>query len=228
MSAHPENLRFHGGDNPLLTNSASDDWHDLIEAVGPASILLIIEDRMSKALQNRMTPEDVLQESLLHAWPDRAKCEWRGIKSFRAWLLTLIDHRIRDFADYENAAKRGGGTPPAVFSVLQDAAESSEAAVAIASTTPSRVAIYREQASAMKEALESLSPELRDVVRFRLFEQLPMDEIAQRLDIGVSAVRHRFRKGAAVYRERLLATFSSRAGSLRGETPGASTADSSP
>ncbi len=199
--------------NPLLSDSSS-VWDRLIEAVGPASILVIIENRMSASLKRQFTPEDVWQEALLHAWRDRSRCQWRGLKSFRSWLLTIIDHRIRDAADYDSAAKRGGGTPRVPFSVLESSESTSgEAALfpgPIGSTTPSRIAVYSEQAAAMRAALSALPKDVRDVVRLRLFEQLTAEQVADRLGIGVSAVRHRFRKGALTYRQKLRLELSSR------------------
>ncbi len=55
----------------------------------------------------------------------------------------------------------------------------------------------------MRSALLSLPEELRAVVRLRYFEELPVDSVAGQLGIGISAVKHRFRKGAALYHERI-------------------------
>ena len=55
----------------------------------------------------------------------------------------------------------------------------------------------------MEKALRSLPDDVRDVVRLRLFDDLPIGEIATSLGIGESAVRHRFRAGAEMYRARV-------------------------
>jgi RNA polymerase sigma factor (sigma-70 family) len=165
---------------------------------------------MGARLRAEHSAEDVFQEALLHAWKSRAECEWRGIKSFRSWLLTIVDHRIHDLADRANAEKRGSGAVP--FSALErDGTSTTRGGPAIpsASTTPGRMAIYREQKEAMALALASLPDELREVVRLRLFEQLPLEEIAARTGIGFSAVRHRFRKGSELYLRRLRSALSS-------------------
>ncbi len=88
--------------------------------------------------------------------------------------------------------------------------------------------MYRERADAMREALDALPPELSDVVRLRLFDQLSLEEIAQRLDLGVSAVCHRFRKGADIYRKRLKAVLTSRSHAISGESAIDERKDSSP
>jgi RNA polymerase sigma factor (sigma-70 family) len=220
MEHEPTSL-FEEDENPLLSDSSA-DWDRLIEAVGPASILVAIEMRMSAALKKRLSPEDIWQETLLYAWRDRTKCEWRGLKSFRSWLLTVMDRRIRDAAAHEAAAKRGGGQSPVPFSTLEQTesrgTQDSPFPGPVGSTTPSRIAIHREQAAAMRVALELLPVEFRDVVRMRLFEQLKVEEIATRLSIGASAVRHRFRKGARMYQHGLMRELATRSLSISRET----------
>lgn len=206
-------------DNPLLRDSPP-AWVELIEAVSPAALLVVIEARMSAALKARHSPEDILQEALLHAWRDRHSHEWHGQKVFRNWLLTIIDHRIRDLAVRESAQKRGGDRVETPFSSLRPpgglAADSSDTAAlpGMASTTPSRIAIYNETAAAMRAALRALPEEQREIVRLRLFEQLSVEEIAERLQLGPSAVRHRFRKGAELYEQQLRSKLASRSQSI--------------
>jgi DNA-directed RNA polymerase specialized sigma24 family protein len=62
----------------------------------------------------------------------------------------------------------------------------------------------------MRAALAGLPDDVREVVHLRLFEQLAVEAIAQRLGLGVSAVRHRFRKGAELYQQRLTAELGTR------------------
>lgn len=222
---------FEVDENPLLSDSPM-VWDRLVQAVGPASLLVVIDARLGSTLKRVLTTEDILQEALLHAWRDRARCEWRGVKSFRSWLLTIIDHRIRDAAERERAAKRGGGESAVPFSSLQrsGALGSTEPHFPgpIASTTPSRIAVHKEQAEAMQVALRTLPDELRDVVRLRLFEQITVEEIAERLGIGVSAARHRFRKGAAIYRRKLMSELASRSQAIAEKSMRAADEDSSP
>jgi RNA polymerase sigma-70 factor (ECF subfamily) len=202
------------GENPLLSDSPA-AWQRLIESAGPASLLMAIEQRMSALLRHRLSPEDIFQDALLHAWRDRHLCEWRGVKSFRSWLLCIIDNRIRDAADHEGALKRGGGRidGSVSFEVGGDPDESGSAIIPealISSTTPSRIAMYREQAAAMNEALAALPEDLRAVMRLRLIEQRTIEQVAADLGIGEAAARHRFRKGGEMYRRRLEAALLSR------------------
>lgn len=127
-------------DNPLLSD-APRAWDRLVEAVGPASILVVIESRMSERLKRETPPEDIFQDALIRAWSSRRDFEWRGLKSFRSWLLTIVDHCISDAADHQQALKRGGDRRTAVFSEVKPPSPStsgSEFAGPVQTTTPSR------------------------------------------------------------------------------------------
>lgn len=211
-----ESLSFKSGENPLKSDSP-EVWDRLIEAAGPASIFLVIKSRMGAQLKRRLTPEDIWQEALIQAWRDRNHFEWRGVKSFRRWLLKIAENRIRDAADREGAVKRGGGVPVASLDGSPEDSEAPFGGTPIASTTPSRIAIYNEQSEAMHAALESLPSEQREVVRLRIFEELTMDEVASRLNLSFDAARHRFRKGAFQYERRLSLELASRSTGRAGE-----------
>ncbi len=187
-------------------------FEGLIQAAGPASLLAVIELRMSKLLRGRLSPEDIYQEAIEHAWRDRGGFSWNGPKSFRRWLLSIIDHRVKDAADRERALKRGGGRN----AISLDGANNGVLPGPIFdSVTPSRLAVAREQAAAIRAALDSLHEDVREVVRLRILEQVPVDEVAAHLGIGPSAVRHRLAKGAAAYRQLLVAQLASRSATHR-------------
>jgi RNA polymerase sigma factor (sigma-70 family) len=200
-------------DRPSLPE-APEAWDRLIEGAGPASLLVLIDSRLSDSMRLRHAPEDILQEALLHAWRDRGRCDWRGPKSFRAWLVAIIENRIRDLDGYEGALKRGGGQ--VILPLEMDGSPRSgsssglSAPLPFASTTPSRIASYRERAAAMRAALEALPDDVRDVIRLRIFEQKTVEEIAKLLGLGTSAALRRFRKGIGLYHHRLRSVLSSR------------------
>lgn len=192
--------------NPFVADNPA-SWDALIDSINPAALLVAIESRMSHSLKKKLSAEDVFQETLLHAWRDRPSVAWQGPRAFRSWLLSIADNRIRDLADREFAQKRGGDAVIVPFHEAGAGEATTNAAskslAGMTSTTPSRAAIRREQAAAMSAALAALPVDVREVVRLRLFEQLTMEEIAGQLGIGLSAARHRFRKGAEEYQARL-------------------------
>jgi RNA polymerase sigma-70 factor (ECF subfamily) len=177
-------------------------WNNLIAAVHPDSILVVIGYRLGPELRNRVAAEDILQEALLKAWRARARFTWRGVPAFRRWLLTIAENCIEDERDRGAARKRSAER--AASSLAPPPTSGGPSSVPDldpwTSTTPSRMLETRERAAAMARTLEALPDDVREVVRLRLFEDLAIDDIASRLALGESAVRHRFRKGAELYR----------------------------
>jgi len=173
----------------------------LIESIGPESLLVVIDGWMSKRVRQASTPEDILQETLVRAWTDREHHEWASARAYRAWLLTIARHRVVDVARRLRAEIHGGRVRVARFSELEASETVSDATNLLPawSVTPSRCASHRERAEAMILALSRLDRESQFLVRLRLFEELPMSRIAQRLGIPIATAWYRFHKAAQAY-----------------------------
>lgn len=174
-------------------------WDRAIEAVQPARILALVDHWLDGAARQHLSAEDVWQECLLVAWSRRAQFRWQGLASFRRWLLEIAERCALDARARARTLKRGEGRAPVPLGPSLGGDSDDSAGPLFASTTPSRLAQLRESADVMRSALESLSPELRDVVRLRVFEEVPVELVAQRLGLGVSAVKHRARQGLQAY-----------------------------
>lgn len=188
-------------------------WSGLVCAANPAALLVSISIRMGLELRHRITAEDILQETLLKAWAARATFAWEDTPSFRRWLLRIADNCIADHRDRERADKRDHRRVAALRIGVKDASSEDGGSGAFepwGSTTPSRLASEQERAQRMRAALESLPDDVREVVRLRLFDERTLEEIAEDLGLGTSAVRHRLRKGAELY-SRLIGMDSMRA-----------------
>ncbi len=68
---------------------------------------------------------------------------------------------------------------------------------------PNRLVEQREARDDLREALERLSPKLREVVRLRFFEELPYEEICDRLGIPEGTVKSRIHRGRAELKRHL-------------------------
>ena len=107
-------------------------------------------------------------------------------------------HRPADQRDMATAQKRAQSRTMALVGPGNDSSGGLDLEP-WTSTTPSRMADARERAEAMERSLEELPDDVREIVRLRLFEDLPIEDIAGTLGLGESAVRHRFRKGTELY-----------------------------
>jgi len=172
-------------------------WEEIVRSMNPAAMQVVIGSSMSKKLRENCSPEDIWQETLTHAWRDRAQHRWEGQGAFRAWLFEIARNRIREVARGLSAEKRGAGERTARFSELTSSSTTSMAAnFPLDSQTPSRIVSKDERRAAAREAVASLPADVREVVRMHLLEEQTMEAIAAKLGIGVSAAWHRFRKGS--------------------------------
>jgi len=182
-----------------------DGWRRVIDSANPATLLLIIESRLGIAAKE-CASEDILQETLIRAWQARSSLQWQGYRAFRSRLLTIADRCIADARERHFTEKRGGGK---IVSLNCGASSSAPGIDPPGSTTPSRVARYREEAQIIRAAISDLPEDVRDVIRLRLLEQLTMHDVATRLELPLSTVQHRIRRGAALYQTRLRALLAS-------------------
>ena len=173
-------------------------WEKLIESMNPTAMQVVIGSSMSKKLREHCSAEDIWQETLTHAWRDRAQFRWEGEASFRAWLFEIARNRIREAARNLATEKRGAGERTARFSELTSNSSTSSVAAGLPldSQTPSRIVSKDEKRDATRKALDALPPDLGEIVRMHLIEEQTMEVIAEKLGIGVSAAWRRFRKGS--------------------------------
>ena len=136
------------------------------------------------------------------AWRDRTQHEWEGLTKYRAWLLGIAHNRIRELVRTISTQKRGGASPTARFSDLGNR-DTLDGYLPPRSTTPSRVASHVERAASLERALAVLDEPVRDVVRLRVFEELPVKEGAAKLGIPMGTFRDRLARGLRIYRDEL-------------------------
>jgi RNA polymerase sigma-70 factor (ECF subfamily) len=182
------------GDAPHLDPG---QWSRLIERLETPVILVVISSWMGGRLRRDCTAEDIWQETLAMAWRDRRSHGWVDLRTFRAWLLGIAKNRIHDAIDRMNALKRNRGRLPE--SLHADDNRSASELLPPQTTTPSRIASDLERARIIEEALQALPAPYAEAVRLRLFEELPMREVAARLGVGLTTANERFFRGAALY-----------------------------
>jgi RNA polymerase sigma-70 factor (ECF subfamily) len=178
------------------------EWGRLVESLDVASIFVVLGAWLGPKLRAELAVEDIWQETLWQSWRDREQHAWTNLAAWRAWLLTIAKNRIRDAARTAGRVKRGGDRSTSPMSALAGV-DSVSALLPPGSTTPSRVAGVHERARAMSEALATLDDDLQAVVRLRLFEEVPMRDVAAQLGLPLSTAKARLLRGVEAYRRRL-------------------------
>ncbi|MFO1077571.1 MAG: RNA polymerase sigma factor [Planctomycetota bacterium] len=177
-------------------------WGRLIDSIDAANVFVLIAGWLGPRARIAVSVEDLWQETLWMAWRDRRQHEWVNLTKYRAWLLGIARNRVHEFVRNAGRQKRGGGSGIHLLSAY-GGADTAAGYLPPQSTTPSRVASNLERARILERALGALDESLRDIVRLRLFEEVPMREAAARLGVPLSTAKERFVRGTQRYRGEL-------------------------
>ncbi|MFH0945373.1 MAG: sigma-70 family RNA polymerase sigma factor [Planctomycetota bacterium] len=171
-------------------------WDDLVRAVHAPTMMLLIEARLGSHLRGRVNSEYVWHQTLLKAWSVREEFDGNDIHTLRRWLAGIAEDcllkRIRQSAAALKLLKENP-PPDAIY------------AGPVATTEPRTVATDRAEAAAMRSVLNGLPAELRYTVWLQEFENLSVQEIADRLELPADTIQAQLRRGLIAYRHKLRA-----------------------
>lgn len=111
-------------------------------------------------------------------------------EEFRAWLRTILAHVLaHEFRRYGGTQKRDVSQEVSMDQSLLRSSEWLREALAGSVSSPSLQAVRHEQELLLADVLSRLPDDYREVIVLRNLEGLSHEEIAQRMDRGVGAVR---------------------------------------
>jgi RNA polymerase sigma-70 factor (ECF subfamily) len=145
-------------------------------------LLALIRLRLGPSLRAHLESRDVLQETWLKALGHIDGFRGEGSASFMAWMARIAANEIRDQADHQGRQRRDAAREAPMANADLDAL-----AARVRSQT-SRIAID-ESMQRLERALESLTPEHREVILLRKLEELSFPEIGARMGRTPDACR---------------------------------------
>jgi RNA polymerase sigma-70 factor (ECF subfamily) len=151
-------------------------------------LLLIAQRELDPELKAKGGASDLVQETFLEAQRDFAQFHGESEAELLAWLRQLLLNNVANFTrHFRETAKR---CVDREVSLEGDRSSFNQATgVANGEPSPSDVAVRPEQAEAVERALARLPDDYRAVLQLRYREELPFEEVAQRLGRSVNAVR---------------------------------------
>ena len=157
--------------------------------------------RLGPALRGRVTEDDVLQETLLQAYRTLDRFQSNGPGSFRRWLLSVAENRIRDLHKFHAAKKRDFARE--AFKPRNDDETAMLNRFSASITSPSLAAGRNEQRADLVAKIDALPEDLRAVVIARALKELPFKEIAQQLGRPLTTVQAQFARGLRALKDTL-------------------------
>jgi RNA polymerase sigma-70 factor (ECF subfamily) len=123
-----------------------------------------------------------------------------------SWLRRILAHNLYNEARRFAAQQRDAAREVSLDQVRAGVEHSSIAlagAVAADTPSPSQVAVQRESAVRLAEALSRLPDDYQTVLLLRIFEELPAEEVAQRMGRSAGAVRMLQMRALGALREQM-------------------------
>jgi RNA polymerase sigma-70 factor (ECF subfamily) len=156
-------------------------------------LTLLATTQIDRKLRVRVSPSDLVQETMLAAHRDFDKFRGTTEREFLAWLRQVLINCLHHLIDAHVKAKRRDVRRE--ISIEQIGAALDRSAVnfvnllADPGPSPSAPVRRREAVVALADQLAKLRPQYRDVIVLRNLQGLSFEEVAQRMNRSAGAVR---------------------------------------
>jgi len=185
------------------STSADGLWHDWIvrarqgdreafnrlarDNEGPLRSLIDLQ--LGEGLRSRVEVDDLLQETLLRAFQSMGRFEGETPVSLRTWLAGIAHNAVIDRAR-RLTAKKADYRREVPLSAEPGSSFGGDGSPELPSPSPSPSRLLRreERLDRLLGAVQTLSPDHRQVILLTLVERLPPPEVAQRMARSAKAV----------------------------------------
>jgi RNA polymerase sigma-70 factor, ECF subfamily len=148
-------------------------------------LLLVANRELTAELRAKVSPSDVLQETFLIAQRKIASFEGKSDAELLAWLRAILLNKIQTVQQ----KFLGVQARDVRREVLIDFLSSSQNGLPADVDSPSCCAMAAERSATIDEILSHLPCEYEKVLMLRYWEQLSLEEIAQRMNRSTDAVQ---------------------------------------
>ena len=162
----------------LAGTPTDDDWRRLDDLYRP-----LLRAWMARAGVPASDVDDLVQDVLLVIFREVAGFEWRGRGAFRAWLRTILAHRVRDY--FRGQKYRPTATGDSDFLRRLDELESPDSAL---SRLWDREHDEHVVASLMKRVQGDFAPATWQAFRRHVQEGEPAVRVAEALGLSLNSV----------------------------------------
>jgi RNA polymerase sigma factor (sigma-70 family) len=154
------------------------DWRRLLDLYQP-----LLRAWIARAGGPPADADDLIQEVLLVVFREVGGFEWRGPGAFRAWMRTILVHRMRDY--FRACRHRPMATGGSDFLRKLDELESPDSAL---SRLWDREHDEHITASLMQRVQGDFTPVTWQAFRRHVLEREPAVQVARKLDLSLNSV----------------------------------------
>jgi RNA polymerase sigma-70 factor (ECF subfamily) len=156
-------------------------------------LMVLASTQLEARLQPRVSPSDVVQETMLRAHKNFGQFRGGTEGELLAWLRQILVNNLAKFVEQHMLAARRDVRREVSIERLGKALEKSTIQLAAllpaASKSPSMAVQQLEEAVQLADRLAQLPGDYREVLVLRNLQSLPFEEVAARMDRSVGAAR---------------------------------------
>lgn len=154
----------------------------------------VVSVLVSGIVDSRESAEDIVQDTFLLAFKALPRLE--DMNRFAAWLCAIARNRAIRYQQRENRT-----IPRSILDIfiLRESGISSTAT----ERNPANIVEQEESCREVRDALSQIPEEYQVVLRLQYWSEMPLQRIAEFLDIPLSVVKWRIYKGKQLLKDRL-------------------------
>lgn len=185
---------------PTDTDPAIERWRQYL--------LLLARVQLGPPRSGRPEPSDIVQQSMLDAYRQRAQFRGQSEAEWAGWLRRILACNLADAERTRHRAKRDADREQFLESALNSASASMASILAAQHSSPSERAVRNEQLSALAEALAALPEDNQEALVLHYFQGWSLDRIGLQMERTPAAVAGLLKRGLKQLRGLLLPTAS--------------------
>lgn len=167
-----------------------------------AWLKLLARREIDSRFAGKFSESDAVQQTLLEAWRCWDRFQGSEEPQRMAWLRQILAHQLAHLArHYGGTQKRDVSRELDLDASLAHSARGLERWAASQEASPSAAAQRREEELSLAQALERLPADYREVLLLRHLEDLSYEQIGERMQRSVGAVRMLWVRALAALRE---------------------------
>lgn len=169
-----------------------------------AWLRLLARNEIDSRFAGKFDASDAVQQTLMEAWKGWEQFRGDAEPQRLAWLRQILAHQLAHLArHYAGTAKRDVAREVSIEQTLCQSAQRLDALLLAKDASPSGLAVANEQRLYLAEVLEHLPADYRLVIMLRNIEEMSHEEIAERMERSVGAVRMLWVRALAALRDAL-------------------------
>lgn len=166
-------------------------------------LVMLAEMKLSPALRAKVSPSDVVQQTLLQAHQHLDQFQGQTEAELAAWLRQILVRNLLDMLRKYRSRARDIARERPLEAEAEKSSRHLERWLATEESSPSRLVMHEEQLFHLAEALALLPEDQRIVVELKHLQDWSVAEICQQVDKSEAAVAGLLRRGLQRLRELL-------------------------